>query len=372
MSATAFSANVQLKKPKIRFYNGKKAKPEMMARSLRALAMVLRVGQSEARALEIVGMQFAKYDIGKAYSRAAVHMREDGATFKQAMLAEDEFPRTVKELIDASPTAQSIHGNLVRAARLVAQGQDVKKKLLISLIQPAFMMGMCIIFLFVASAFIIPGLIESFSTLQAEPPTAALIVMAAANYTQWVIGGLIVLIFLSIVFWVVYGKRSPAVRRIADTIAIRTSVIGSIVQLAAASRMFDMLAANLATGRAEAAALESASSGSGNEAIHQHCIAHAAKMRDQGAPLKEFAQSKLFPDNARYMLASAPSVKQEIDILNELAPEYRNEADRQLDAFSKTIEPLVTYIVYGVAALLICAVVIPMYAIFPALMDVAS
>jgi type IV pilus assembly protein PilC len=374
MSATGTDdiAGVRLAKARIRLYNGKKAKPELMARSLRALAMILRVGQSEARALEIVGHQFAKYDVGRAYTRAALHMREDGATFKAAMLAEDEFPRTVRELITAAPTPQAIHQNLVRAARLVAQGQDVKKKLLISLIQPGFMLGMCLIFLFVASAFIVPGLITTFATLGTKTPEAALIVMEISGYTKWVMGAVLVLVLLFVGFWFTYGKRSATIRVMMDTVAIKLPVIGDIVQLAATSRMFDMLAVNLATGRPEPVALESAAAGSGNEAIHAHAVAHAMKMRTDGAPMKEFAQSSLFPDNARYMLASAPSVKQEIDILNELAPEYRNEADRQLDAFAKTIEPLVTYIVYGVAGLLICAVVIPMYAIFPAIMNMTK
>ncbi|MBC7517562.1 MAG: type II secretion system F family protein [Microbacteriaceae bacterium] len=363
---------IDLPKAKMRLYNGRKAKPELLARALRALAMVLRVGQSEARALEIVGQQFAKYDVGRAFTRAALSMRDHGATFKQAMLAEDEFPRTVRELIQASPTPQAIHANLVRAARLVAQGQDIKKKLLISLIQPASMIVMCLVFLFVASAYIVPSLIGTFATLQTKTPDAALIVMAAAEYVKWGIGALVVILLGGGLFWVTVGKRSAKVQSFFDTCAIRTPVVGSIVQLAATSRLFEMLAANLAMGRAEPASLESASAGSGNEAINQHCIRHAVKMRDAGAPLKDFALSRLFPSNASYLLASAPSIRQEIEILNELAPEYRNEADRSLDAFAKTVEPFVTGIVYGVAGLLICAVVIPMYAMFPALMQIAD
>lgn len=362
------ASTVTLQKQKMRFYNGKKSKPELIARSLRALAMVLRVGQSEARALEIVGMQFRRYEVGRAYTRAAEVMRSQGATFKQAMLAEDVFPRTVHELIEASATAQAVHENLVRGARLVAQGQDIKKKLLIAMIQPGFMLGMCLIFLFVAATFIIPGFITAFSTLNAETPPTVLIVLAASEVTKWVMGGLIVFIILLVAFWQVYGKRSNSMRRLVASVSMRIPVVGEITQLAATSRMFDLLAANLQSGRPEPIALVSAAAGSGNEAIRQHCIDHAEKMRSEGVPMKQFSQAKLFPENARYMLASAPSVKQEIEILNELAPEYRNEADRQLDAFSKTVEPLVTYVVYGVAGLLIVAVVLPMYAMFPALM----
>jgi type II secretory pathway component PulF len=363
---------VQLQKQKMAFYNGKKAKPEMMARSLRALAMILRVGESEARALEITGLQFKKYDIGKSYTRAAKTMRTEGATFKQAMLAEDVFPRTVRELIAAAPTASGIHKNLIQAAKLVAQGQDIKKKLMISMIQPGFMLGMCLVFMFIASAVILPGFIKTFATLQAKTPPMTLMVMSAAEVTKYVVGIIIGLLAVFGAFWILYGKRSPAVRVMMDTIGIRTPVLGSIIQLAATSRLFELLATNLSSGMGESQALESAGAGAGNEAIREHCFKHSEDMRTNGVKMGAFTNTRLLPENAKYMMAAAPSVKQQIDIMNELGPEYRKEADTQLEAFSKTIEPIVTYIVYAVAGLLIIAVMVPMYAMFPALMDMGN
>jgi type IV pilus assembly protein PilC len=68
------------------------------------------------------------------------------------------------------------------------------------------------------------------------------------------------------------------------------------------------------------------------------------------------------------MIKSAPSVRQEIEIMTELSPEYAAEAEMQVDGFQKAAEPIMTYIVYGVAGLLIVAIVTPMYAMYPALM----
>jgi type IV pilus assembly protein PilC len=356
--------------PKFVWGAGKKSKSDVVARAIRSLAMVMRVGESEARALEIVGEQFKKYTIGRAFIKAADAMRTDGASFKQAILHENDiFPRTVKELIQAAPTAQSMQANLEKAAKLVANSQDVKKKLIISMIQPGIMLVMCIGFLFIATAFIIPGFSGIFTQLNAPEPTASVIVRNAAEVTKYVIGGLIIIILLLVAFWFIYGRRSDKVRQTLDTINLKIPIIGSIIQLAATSRLFDLLALNLQIGMTEPTALESAAKGCGNEAIKEHCIRHADKMREEGARMKDFVDSKLFPISARYMVRSAPSVKQEIDIMNELSPEYRSEADLQVDGFQKTAEPIMTYIVYGVAGLLIVAIVTPMYAMYPALMD---
>lgn len=349
---------------------GKKSKPETVARAIRSIAMVMRVGESEARALEIVGEQFQKFTIGRTFTKAAAAMREDGASFKQAILHEnDDFPRVVNELIQAAPTAQAMQANLEKAAKLVATAQDVKKKLITSMIQPGIMLVMCIGFLFIATAFIIPGFSGIFTQLGAEEPPASKIVKNSAEVVKYVIGGLIVVILLWTAFWFIYGKRSEKLRVMMDTMNLKLPLIGTIITLAATSKLFDMLALNLQIGMGEPAALEAAAKGCGNEAMKAHCIEHAHKMRTDGAQLKKFVNHKMFPISARYMIQAAPSVRQEIEIMSELSPEFRSEADQQVDVFQKTAEPIVTYLVYGVAGLLIVAIVTPMYAMYPALMD---
>lgn len=354
------------------WYKGKKSKPETIARSLRALTMVLRVGESEARALEIVGEQYHKYEIGRAYENAAKTMREDGAGFKQALMAEEVLPRTVRELIEASNTSTALMKNLQVAATLVGESQNVKKKLLMNLIQPGFMMAMCIGLLFVAVTLIIPGFVSTFASLGAETPAMTLVILEVAEITKWVLGGIFAVVGLFVTYWVTLGRKSESFKIMMDTISIRIIGIGPIVQLAATSRLFQLLSANLDTGIGEPESLRSAANGCGNEALKHHCITHSEKMLSDGLPLKDFIKTKLVPSDARNLLSSAPSIRQEIEIMNELAPEYRNEANVQLETLSKTLDPIVNYMVYGVAGLLIISIVLPMYAIYPELMKMGD
>lgn len=350
------------------WYKGKKSKPETIARSLRALTMVLRVGESEARALEIVGEQYHKYEIGRAYENAAMTMREHGAGFKQALMAEEVLPRTVRELIEASHTSTALMKNLQVAATLVGESQNVKKKLLMNLIQPGFMMAMCIGLLFVAVTLIIPGFVATFASLGAETPPMTLMILEIAEITKWVMGSIIGAVLLFMGYWVTLGRKSEKFKIMMDTLSIRIFGIGPIVQLAATSRLFQLLSANLDTGIGEPEALRSAANGCGNEALKAHCVKHSEMMLSDGVPLKDFIKTKLVPSDARNLLSSAPSIRQEIEIMNELAPEYRNEANVQLETLSKTLDPIVNYMVYGVAGLLIIAIVLPMYAVYPELM----
>lgn len=360
---------VELEKPPtFVLYKGKKSKPETIARALRALTMVLRVGEAEARALEIVGKQFHKYEIGRAFEHAAKSMREQGASFKQALLAEEVIPRTARELIEASPTSQSLHKNLQQAAVLVQESQSVKKKLLMNLIQPGFMMALCLGLLFASAAYIIPGFIKIFGDLGAETPHMTLVILQVADVTKWVMGIVIGGLLLFLAYWFTFGRNSERFRAIMDTLAIKTPGIGSILQLSATSRLFQLLAANLSTGINEPDALRGAANGCGNEALKSHCLLHADKMMHDGVPLKDFVETKLVPSDARQILGSAPSIRQEIEIMSELGPEYHAEASLQLETLSRTLEPTVNYMVYGVAGLLIVSIMLPMYSIYPALM----
>ena len=356
------------KPPTFVLYKGKKSKPETIARALRALTMVLRVGEAEARALEIVGKQFHKYEIGRAFEHAAASMRQQGASFKQALLAEEVIPRTARELIEASPTSQSLHKNLQQAAILVQEAQSVKKKLLMNLIQPGFMVGLCLVLLFASAAYIIPGFIKIFGDLGAETPPMTLVILQVADVTKWVMGIVIGALLLFMAYWFTVGRNSERFRSIMDTIAIMTPGIGSILQLSATSRLFQLLAANLSTGINEPDALRGAANGCGNEALKSHCLLHADKMMHDGVPLKGFVETKLVPSDARQILSSAPSIRQEIEIMTELGPEYHAEANLQLETLSRTLEPTINYMVYGVAGLLIVSIMLPMYSIYPALM----
>jgi type IV pilus assembly protein PilC len=299
-------------------------------------------------------------------------MFDQGASFKQALLTEEVIPRTARELIEASPTSQALHKNLESAAVLVQESQSVKKKLLMNLIQPGFMFALCLVLLFVSAAYIIPGFIKIFGDLGAETPQVTLVILQVADVVKWVMGGIIGALLLFLAYWFTLGRNSERFRSIMDTIAIKTPGIGPILQLSATSRLFQLLAANLSTGINEPDALRGAANGCGNDALKSFCLLHADKMMNDGVPLKEFVNTKLVPDDARQILSSAPSIRQEIEIMTELGPEYRKEANLQLETLSRTLEPTVNYMVYGVAGVLIVSIMLPMYSIYPALMKMGG
>lgn len=356
--------------PKFVWSNGKKAKPELIARSLRSLVMILRAGGKQQRALEIVGKQFEKYNIGQVYLKAAKYMLESGAEFKQAILHDNEvLPKIAKSLILAAPTADALTDNLLKAADQVTNNNNVKKKLINSMIQPGIMLTMAIGFLFFGTAYIIPGFADTFTQLGVEEPELSLVVKEVAVYVQWSIIGLMAVIISFIMFWFLIGRRNPKMVVAFSRFGLKMPLLGPILQITASARLLEMLAINLSMGDLEPKALRSAGLGCGNEALKAHCLSHADKMETEGVPLKEFADIDMIPLSARYLLQTAPSTGDMVKIMEVLAPELTAEASTQVDGFQKTIEPIMTYIVYAIVGVLIISIVLPMYSIYPALME---
>lgn len=373
MSVTTAEQNIDLgKKPFFVWNKGKKSKPELVAQAMRSLAMLLRIGEGEATSLEIIGEQFKKYEVGKAFIDASDLMNTRGATFKQALMEQDVLPRVAKQMIDAATNSSQLHENISKAARLVGESVSVRKKIMNQLIQPAFMLGLAMVFMFIAVFFIIPGFDSIFSQLGAETPMMTVVLLQVADVLKWVISGAILVVVLGAAYWLLIGRRSPRVRAAVDRFMLKVPAVGPILQLSATGRMFDLLATSLESGQDEAEALRSAVRGCGNDAIREHGEDHAVAMINGEVNLKQVMDSKLFPYAASRMVLSSPTVIQQIQIMRELSAEYDQETKVQLDKLSKTLEPTVNYLVYGLVGVLVVIVILPMYSIYPAMMDMGG
>jgi len=176
-----------IKNPKFVLYKGKKSKPLLIAQALRALVMSLRAGKSEAAALEIVGTEFGKYEVGKSFLRASRLMYDQGVSFKAALISTEVLPATAAELVEASTTSQTLQTNLQQAAKLVTEGHNVRKMLTTSLAGPGMMLVLVLVFLFLSTSLIIPKFMESYAMLGSEVPKASLIMMVVSKVVTCVL-----------------------------------------------------------------------------------------------------------------------------------------------------------------------------------------
>ncbi|MGP4994567.1 type II secretion system F family protein [Glutamicibacter ardleyensis] len=360
------------RKPLITFTRGKRADPDTLARSLRALSLQLSLSTSEHSALRSVGEDFKKYDIGHKYIKASDDMFQNGITLTDALAGIETLPLISRKLIASSQTSSQLYGNIRSASNMVSDAKGVKKRIVSALIPSAFNLAMTLAFLFVAVNFIIPKMIEAFSNFHAETPATTIALLAIAGVLKWVVIAITAGSLLFALWWTAFGRRSERFRTIMDRVLIRVPFIGEILMYSAVSRLFSNLALNLRAGLSEIEALESSASGCGNDAIRAVCTKHTKVMLSEGALFKGFVDSKVFPLSARQLVLASATSHQAIELFEGYAPEYQEESRRMMDSFSKTLEPTVGAFTQIAMGVIILMVMFPIFSIYPAILNIGG
>ncbi|GAA4924100.1 type II secretion system F family protein [Nesterenkonia rhizosphaerae] len=355
-------------RPKFVLYKGRKSRPQTIASALRTLAMNLKVGAREAESLRLVGEQFRRYEIGREMLYGAQDMQTGGVGLKKALTDIDLIPRQAAQLIGASTTPQTLVENIAEAARVVENSESVKKRLLTQLIQPGFMVALCLVVLFVAARYVVPGTLSIYRDMNVEVPATVNYLLLAADIATWVSGAAIVAFILLGLFWITIGRRSRKFTTAVDRLVMKTPAIGPILRNSVTGRAFWLLSTNLKSGIREPEALSLAGQGSGSRALARDAQLHAERMLTDAKKLNDFPkETRVLPEASGHLFAASPSTPELVEMLRELAPLHEAEAKAQLEVFSRTIDPVINLTVYLGAGILVLAILAPTYMVLPQL-----
>ncbi|QNE48676.1 hypothetical protein F1C58_16595 (plasmid) [Glaciihabitans sp. INWT7] len=351
----------------------KKSSVDDLAETLEDLASMLEAGESEDRAVSQLADQYAKVNIGQAYRRASVRMREEGDTIIAALCAEtDVFPQVARELISAGTTPRDLHANLRQAASIIVASSDVKAKVRSALFKPLLTLGIVLAFILVAAEWLLPGVVTMFTSIGAKAPAMTVVMIAVGGSLKWAMGAAAVLWIAWLVYWGFIGRKNKQLRVLRDRLALRAPLVGPITQMGAAGRFCDVLAACLSSGMTELDALEIAGRSCGNEAIEAHVREHILKQRVGEAVFGDVARTPLFPWNLSHRIDIAPSPRERIKVMRDLAQTFNKKSERRLAEFVDKVGPITEIVVLTAAAVVILMVAIPVTTFAPALLHMAG
>ncbi|WIB65646.1 type II secretion system F family protein [Curtobacterium sp. MCBD17_040] len=350
----------------------KKSRPDDIAETLEDLASMLEAGDAEDRALRTLAEQYAKFNVGKAYQRAA-DLIARGETIKAALSAQtDTFPRVVRELIGAASTPRDLHRNLKRCAELIVESSDVRAQIKAALFKPMFMFGIVIAFVIVAAQWLLPTVAGVFGSIGSKTPKATLVMIAVGGDIKWVFVVALALIALWFVYWYGFGRKVEAVRIWKDKMAIQAPLIGPINQMQAAARFSDVVSVCLASGIPEVDALEIGGRACGNEALQAHINNHIGAQKLGNAVFADVADTPLLPWNFKNRIEVSPSPRERINVMADLSKTFHKKARRRLNSFADRVGPITEMMVLCIAAVVILAVAIPVTSFAPQMMGMVS
>ncbi len=273
---------------------------------------------------------------------------------KKARLA-DEMERALlaagEESGRCAETLDLLAGHGERSSRLRARVSS-------AMVYPAFVLILSGAVLAVMFRWVLPRFQDVFARMDMELPalTKALF-RFSGSFHHWAIGLLLCIVLL--------GILTASLRRFTracfffDWLRLKTPVLGRVARCSALSRGLRSLGVMLASGVPLLDALELAGKASGN-AVVANAFARLREAALQGSSLGSAAGKFAFFKPVAFQLMSAGERSGALDaMLIKAAEWYENDLEEAVRRLGASLEPLLTVLVGGVAALVAAGLFAP-------------
>jgi len=325
----------------------------------------------EAKVSIVVSLQTVEDQTRNAYLKTIIREMindiEDGVSLSEAMV---KHPEVFKPLSISMIRAGEISGNLERSIMYLAQNSEknyeLNSKIKGALAYPLFVTVAAIIIGFVVFTTVLPKLTGIFKELDVKIPWYTRLFMNIGDFMQvyWWAVAAVMLAGLGAFFY--YIKTEDG-RKEWDTVKMKIPLIGNIFRCIYVSRFAENLSVLLSGGIPIVKSLIIVSEVV-NSSVYESVILRAAdEVKIGGAMSNVFSRSEHFPAIVSQMIKIGEESGKISEVLHHMAIFYSKETDRITRNLSTIMEPvLICFIGVGVA-IIVFAVLVPIYNITAAM-----
>ncbi|TSC93204.1 MAG: Type II secretion system protein [Candidatus Berkelbacteria bacterium Licking1014_7] len=336
----------------------KKVSTEEKAFFSKQLAVMIGAGLQLAGAVNILKNQtrnqYFKQVLTKIYDDL-----EQGKKFSEALANyPNVFNRVYINIVFSGENSGKLDKVLAELGDQLTQENDFTSRLRGAMIYPMIILMALIGVAIFTSVKLIPSLQQMFSEAKSELPWTTKIVFGFSNFLihSWL---WVILIIVAGVVLVMYFLRTAPGEMLLHQILLKEpfGLFKKIYLL----RFTRTLGSLLSSGVPIIDALNITSEVVGND-VYREELQFFANELERGAPLSvPVSRSKLFPYFISQMIIVGEKTGQTDKILVNLAENFYKETTYQIDNFAKTFEPVIILIIGMGVALLVFAVIMPIY-----------
>ncbi len=286
---------------------------------------------------------------------------ESGEDFSAALSRYPKlFDNTYISLVRASEATGTLGAMLDRIATYLRKEMDTFHKVRAAMAYPMIMMVLAAGVTIFLLTYVMPKFMPLFKLRHTQLPVPTLVMMsvsdAITNYWYLFLAGAAALVggFL-------YGRRTPAGRRILDWIKINSPVVGTMFRKVTISRSIRTLGTLLASGVPVIEAIKLAQAVSGNyyyEMIWQKVIEEVTG----GKRICEVLRgTTLFPKVLVQMISAGEEAAKLDVVLEKVSNYYDGEVETTLKATTSIIEPLMIAAMGVVVGTIGLALMLPIF-----------
>jgi type II secretory pathway component PulF len=239
---------------------------------------------------------------------------------------------------------------------------DLKGKVKGAMVYPCVLAVLATAVLTFLLVYFIPTFQPIFHDLGGNLPALTLGIMAVSNTVASKWGLVVVLVIVSLVFWLFKALQTDAGKRRFEMVVLKTPALGSVVAFFAMVRFCRMLGTLLGAGVPLVASLKVAKEAIGNQTLSD-TVAHGIDQVQKGESLARAlgAADKLFPSSVVEMIAIAEETGRLDKELVRLSIAYESELDRQLRMLVALAEPLLLFVMAGLIGTIVVGMLLPIF-----------
>jgi general secretion pathway protein F/type IV pilus assembly protein PilC len=320
------------------------------------LGDLLAAGVPILRALDALSRQEGR----RALTAVVRELREDvagGAGLADAM---EKYPLAFPELhvgmVRAGEQGGFLEQVLHRLAIFVDQRDQLRNKVIASLIYPVFLMVVGVAVVLLLTGYFMPKLEPLFAGKELPALTRVVMSFGKAVNTYWLF---IVFAVVLAVTMILPFVRSSAGRLWWDKVRLRLPVVGNVFLMVAVCRFCRILGTLLGNGVAMLPSLNISRESAGNSVLSE-VIADASESVRSGKSLAQtFRASGLFPGDIVESMAVAEQTNRLPEVLTELAQRHEDRLGRKVDAAVRMLEPIMLLLVFAMVFIIAISLLLP-------------
>ncbi len=272
------------------------------------------------------------------------------------------FPPIYIHMIEAGEASGQLETVLKRVGEFLEREFELRKKVTGAMVYPMVIASVAAVVVLILMTVVIPQFLTMFTDAGVELPIMTRILIAVTGFLQnfwWlliigVVGGL---------FGFTYYRSTPQGRYVTDMIFFRLKVIGPVIQKVVSARFSRTLATLLESGVMITNSLELVEKAVGNSVVAK-AVADARLNITKGTGLaRPLEQTGVFPSMVTQMVAVGEETGELASMLDQVADFYETESGYAIETLTSLIEPAIIVILGCVVAVIVSAIMIPMFEI---------
>jgi general secretion pathway protein F len=326
------------------------------------LATLLGAGQPLDRGLQILLDLPESQQARRVIERVRETVR-GGAPLSQALEQQHGvFTRLYINMVRAGEVGGSLHDTLKRLADYLERSKALRESVINALIYPSILVLMVFGALLLLLGYVVPQFLPLFEDMEVDLPVLTQIVLSLGNVVSgywW----LLIALLVGGVVMIRRQLREPEKRLKFDAWVLRRGLVGGLVARLETARLARTLGTLVHNGVPLLTALSIARNVMANTALADAVDEAAKDVKTGGGLAPSLAKSKLFPRLALQMVAVGEESGELDGMLTKVADTFDVEVKNTVERLLAALVPAVTIFMAVVVALIMMAILIPIFSL---------